>query len=569
MAEFIPEFEKIIKTGDIEGARDTLIKILSLNETDQQAVIERLALSPDDTAYDILSFLMNTMGPAHPLQPRLYQLAMDRAHINFKFALILLNHTDPDRPGPIAPLIRHILGKETHRDLIEDIFRAAGRLGTEFLIDDLAEFVFYGDPELRKAAVTALERIGTDKAVQRLEQIAQTDKCGQDILDSLAFLQGKKKTQPVPKAPKAPPKPRPAAKPKAAPAPKAKPETKPRPSLADMTPLEANTWRLASPSMEERFQALAYFRTRGDEVASALHDNLDNDEPDLLVNLLRLTACTIPHDSIGDLLTLAEQTNLDNLVRFSLYTALSHYPEFESTAPIVKAATDPVIYVGMGAIKALDRHCSDYIVAEIKKRIESGTKSGEALATTILDAGATHLIEALMTSDTFTYICSNYLHNSAPVSVIDTWIRLLEKRNRTATAKKFIRLKEERDKEHRPVIVVIHPSTTFLDVNARLIHNCGSTARTFTSPQEAFEFISEKKPAAIITDFVVEQMTVMTLAQEIRELYSAQEVPIIVSSLQRHMDRIQLSALFEKSGINGFWEFPAKPSQIKSLLTAK
>ncbi|HKL82253.1 MAG TPA: HEAT repeat domain-containing protein [Desulfobacter sp.] len=154
-------------------------------------MIEQLALAPDNVAYDILFFLMNTMGPTHPLRPRLYQLTMDRAHINFKFSMILINHTNPERSGPITHLIKYILSKETDKDLLKDIFRAAGRLGMAFLVDDLAEFVFYDDPELRKEAITAMERIGTNKAVQRLEQIAQTDKCDSDVLDALAFLKGR------------------------------------------------------------------------------------------------------------------------------------------------------------------------------------------------------------------------------------------------------------------------------------------------------------------------------------------------------------------------------------------
>ncbi|MBP8830075.1 MAG: hypothetical protein KBG98_10545, partial [Desulfobacter sp.] len=60
MASFMSEFERIIKTGEINS--DTLSQILSLDQDQQQAMIERLAPAPDNVAYDILSFLMNTMG---------------------------------------------------------------------------------------------------------------------------------------------------------------------------------------------------------------------------------------------------------------------------------------------------------------------------------------------------------------------------------------------------------------------------------------------------------------------------------------------------------------------------
>ena len=559
MAPFSSEFEKIIQTGEINS--DTLSQILSLDEDQQQAIIEQLALAPDNVAYEILSLLMNTMGPTHPLRPRLYQLTMDRAHINFKFSMILINHTNPDRPGPITQLIRHILSKETDKDLLMDIFRAAGRLGMEFLVDDLAEFIFYDDPQLRKEAVTAMERIGTNKAVQRLDQIAQTDKCAPDILDALAFLRGKRKTP-------SGPQPREKAKPSQLPKPSRQPKPAKQPP-ACQAPEDPNVRLLVSPKIEDRLKAFEYFGDKGPEVAHALHDNLENQTPDLLVNLLRLVARTIPQESLGDLLTLTEEKNLKNSVRFSLYTALSHYPVLESTAPIVKAVTDPVMFVSMSAIRALDKHCSDYVIAEIRKKIESGTKAGETVATTILDTCAPRLIEALMASDTFSYISSNYLDSFAPVRTIDTWISILEKRKQTSTAKKFARIRENRSRTDRPVVVVIHPSAPYLDVYSRLIHRCGFCARTFFGPQEAFEFIVSKKPVAIITDFFVRQMRVNDLAREIREIYPATQVPLMVSSLQRHLDKSNLTSMFQACGINGFWKFPAKPSQLEAMAGEK
>lgn len=559
MASFISEFEKIIKTGKMHS--DTLLQILNLDEDEQHAVVEQLALAPDDIAYDILSFLMNTMGPTHPLRSRLYQLTMDRAHVNFKFALILINHTSPDRPGPIIHLIKHILSKETDKTLIKDIFRAAGRLGLEFLIDDLAEFVFYDDPELRKEAVTAMERIGTSTAIERLEQIEQTDKCGPDILETLAFLKSKRKATPEHQSRE---KIKPAKRPQPY-SPQQQTVSKPPCQL----PEDPNLRLLVSPKIEDRLKAFEYFGDKGHEVADALHDNLENQTPDLMENLLRLIARTIPQESLGDLLTLTERTDLNNSIRFSLYTALSHYPELESTAPVVKAVTDPAIFVSMAAIRALDTHCSDYVVAEIRKKIESGTKAGEMLATTILDTCVPQLIEALMPSDTFSYISSNYLESSAPAKVIDTWVNLLEKRNRTSTAKKFARIRDKRSQTDRPAFIVIHQSPSYLDVFSRLIHGCGFCARTFLGSQEAFEFIVSEKPIGIITDFFVRQMRVNDLAREIREFYSEQEVPIMVSSIQSHLDQSHLSSMFQACGINGFWGFPPKPSQIKSLAGGK
>lgn len=559
MASFISEIERIIKTGQINS--ETLLPILNLDESRQQAVIEQLALAPDDVAYDILSFLMNTMGPGHPLRPRLYQLTMDRAHLNFKFSIILINHANPDHPGPMTHLIKHILKKETDKDIIKSIFRAAGRLGMEFLIDDLVEFIFYDDLELRKEAVRAMERIGTDKALQRLEQIAQTDKCDSDILDSLSFLKEKRKesfsaqSREKERPSELPQLPR-----------QAKP---PEPGPSYQLPEDPNVRMLASPNIEDRLKAFEYFSDKSVEVADALHDNIDTQVPDLLENILILVGRTIPQESLGDLLTLTEQSDLENTTRFCLYTALSHYPELESTATIVKAVSDPAFFVSMAAVRALDKHCSDYVIAEIRKKIESGTKTGETVATTILDTCASRLMEALMDSDTFSYITSNYLESSAQIRTIDTWINILEKRKRIATAHKFARIRYNKSRAALPAIVVIHPSPSYTDIFSRLIHGCGFCAHTFSGAQEAFEFVVNEKPAGVITDFFVRQMRVTDLAREIRELYPGEEVPIMVSSLQRHLDKSNLSSMLQAYGINEFWAFPPKHSQIKSLVGKK
>ncbi|MCG8689197.1 MAG: hypothetical protein MI892_30275 [Desulfobacterales bacterium] len=542
MAEFIPELKQLIKKNQAEATKEKLSGILDRPEEDQEAVIELLALASDKTALDLLSFLMDTIDEKHPVHARLYQLTSDRAHLNFEFVLLLLRHAGPDRLNQLTPLLKHILTRETKGTLLTQILRTVGILRMESLVDELAEFVFYDDQALRMEAVRALERIGTIKAVERLEQIAATRKCDQDILDALDVLRMGLPNQDSPAQPKEPEKEEP-----------------------QEAPLAVNIDMLAAPRIEDRFKAFEYFSDNADQVAEALHTNMETKEPDLMVNLLRLAARTIPQDSLGDLLTLADRKGLESAVRFSVYTALAHFPELESTAQIVSAATDPAMYIRMAAVKVLDRHCSDYIIAEIKNKIESGTKTGEALGLTILDAKAERLIDALMNSDAFSFISSNYLERNAPVQVIDAYMNVLKKRNRNSTLRKYARVRQEREDTDRPVFVVIHPSTTFLDVYAKLIHGCGYEAHTFSGPQEAFEFIVSQKPAAIICDFFVRQMSALELAAEIRGLYTSEDVPIIISSLQKNFDKTSLEKDFEKAAINGFWEFPAKPSQIKSV----
>ena len=281
---------------------------------------------------------------------------------------------------------------------------------------------------------------------------------------------------------------------------------------------------------------------------------------------MSLTARTIPRKAIACLYALISRKQLDSQIRFAVYNALESFPELESAAGMIKGISDPSMYVRTAAIRALERHCSDYIVAEIKNKIESGTKVGEMLVHTILDTQAVCLIEALMSSDTFSYITSNYLEKIAPVQVIEAYISVLEKRNLKSTAKKFIRLRDQRANLKQDVFILVSSSRSFLDVYAKLIDTCGYETRTFVDTQEAFESIMVEKPAAIVCDLFLNHMTGMGFASEVREMYSPQELPIIISSLQKELSRPELDAEMEKSKVNIYCDFPARPNQIKSWL---
>ncbi|MCG8637284.1 MAG: hypothetical protein MI863_25865 [Desulfobacterales bacterium] len=569
MGDFIPDLKHLVKTARFQEAKEALNSLSRRPDAEQEAAIEVLALASDKAALELLSFLMETTPPDHPLRQRIFQLTTDRAHINYAFAGILLVHSTPDQIRQLTPLLKHILSKETKGELLNRILRVVGKLKLESLIDDVAEFIFYDDAALKQESVKALERMATPMALQRLKQVAATDKCDLDVLDAIDMLEERLQPDEAP-VPAGEPSPQKEIPPEPEPAGVSTETTEDQPDPEEkQDAMTTHLKLLGADNLQDRHEAFLYFSDQGDRVADALRASIDSPDTDLMVNLLRLAARTIPQKAVGDLLTIAGRKDLEKSLKFSVYTALSHLPELESAASIVTAVTDPVMYVRMAAINALDRHCSDFVIAEIKKRIESGTKVGETLGISILDAGATRLIDALMDSDTFSYITSNYLERGAPLHVIDAYISVLEKRKRVSTVKKYSRIRLEQAETDQPFFVVIHPNTPFLNVYAKLIHGCGFNVRTFTGPQEAFESIVFEKPAAIICDLFVRQLTAIDLAREIRELYPKEEVPIIVSSLQKDLDKTTLETQFEAAGINGFYDFPAKPNQIKTWATAQ
>ena len=82
-------------------------------------VLQILALAPDKIALELLSFLTIKEQKDPDLYNRLIQLIIDRAHLNFNFALLLLKNTDSPTIKKVAPLLRHILSNETDKEMLE------------------------------------------------------------------------------------------------------------------------------------------------------------------------------------------------------------------------------------------------------------------------------------------------------------------------------------------------------------------------------------------------------------------------------------------------------------------
>ncbi len=558
MEKNLAELEKLIKNSNIKAAAESIGRLMTGPEDDKQRVMEMLALTPDKTALDLLDFLFeeNVLAPgtAEPL----FQLVIDRAHLHFPFVLILLRHGGRQRALAAVSLLRHVMGRETNTGILAEIIKTAGLNKLDKLTDDIAEFIFYDDPKLKSCAVQALERIGTERALDRLEKIAETSKCDQDVLDAVHLLKTNAQQGPLSITPEEP-EPEPPAQ--AEPAGETPPDAA-QPSFEDQLEL------LSSSDVAQRYQAFNYFSMRSEDVARALSECLDTDNEDLMISLLWLVTVSIPNDAIQDLFSIISNGPVDNRIKFCVYSALEAYPRLDSAAILTKGITEPAAYVRVAVVKALEKHCSDYVVAEIRQKIESGTKSGEELVRTILDVRAERLIQALLKSDTFSYIASNYLENKASPAALDTYIRILEDRNLKSTVKRFQKIRDDKAFGPKPLVMVVCPAQPYLEVYGRRIHTCGFEAVLHTGTQEAFEDLMNRKPSALICCVMLNNMSCIDFVKEARQVYGPDELPIIVSSLLKDFCVGKNQEKAKNAGITAVVEFPANPAQIKSWVKA-
>lgn len=540
MEDYVPQLKNSIKSGKLDTAKTLLKQLSTRHDAEKQEILQLLALTPDKAAYELLAFLSHRDNQDPGIASRIIQLIIDRAHLNYGFILILFDNAPKSTLVSTVPLLRHILSKETDKDLLNRIIRAAGKAQIEHLTSDIAEFIFYDDTLLKQEAVKALERIGTTDACEKLILASKTEKCDQNILDTIDVL---KAQQPETG--------------------KTAGETVREKSHAEVVP-GINLQQITSDDLKQRFEAIMEFSKNGNLVAEMFTTHMDSENHDLVINLMHIISRTIPRQVVNDLFSIIADKNVETSIKFSAYNALAAFPELESAASVIQGASDSSMFVRMAAVKALDKNLSDFVCAEIRNKIESGSKKGEMIAQTILDADARHLIEKLMISDTFSYMASNYLARTAPITVLDNFIHILEKRNLKSTARKYKDMKARRSGQSEKEFIVISTSETVLNVYTKLIYSCDFTARTFLREQEAFEAIVARQPDVIICDLFLNDMTALEFAKEIRGLYSSEQMPVIISMMQKNFDAEKLQKDMDESGITTICEFPPKALQIKS-----
>ncbi|MBF0205135.1 MAG: response regulator, partial [Desulfamplus sp.] len=314
---------------------------------------------------------------------------------------------------------------------------------------------------------------------------------------------------------------------------------------------------LGSNSIEERFEALNYFLKHGSDYLKELIVSLKSQNHDILLNTLRILSNTASEEILPDIYSFLNRKNSEASLEHQAFEALYSFDKFSFTELMMSAVEKPAIHVRISAIKALNKNYNDPVYAKIKNRIETGREQGEALVHTIIDAHADKLINYLMISDTFAEMASNYLIKDGTPSALNNYLNILISRGLKSTANK-IAFKADMDKKlnDRFKAMVISASDTVQKIYEKLLFKNGYISIEFKNPEDAFEFISTDKPDLIVSDLFLMDMTALDFAKEIREFYSGNELPFLISTQQKDFLDINLTDKYADREISGIFKFP-------------
>ncbi len=536
----ISQLQTWIKKGRLDKAGTALQDFPRFSEKERQQVREILALAPNDTALLLLEALLTNPAIAEEDRDALFQLIIDRAHIHSAFVLLLLYHAPFILINRSVPLIRHILNQETDPDILGKIIRITGEKKINALTDEVTEYLFYGESTLKSLAIQALVRMSSPESLKRLAQVSGTSKCDEEILEAIDDLEIK-----IPAISR---------------------EVDKLNIEKDFSQKDEKFLKdLASGHPHKQFQAFRYFAQSGEKVFQAVSRLDETCDLSLRITLLRLVAMTIPQKAIRLLLDILVKEKPKAALKFIVYNALQAYPHILGSPALIKGATDSVSHVRIAALKMFNKHCTDFIIAEFKRQIESGTKTGEDLARAIVDSRAEKLINKLIGYDSFSYIAFLHIETNASILVMDTFIQALEKRGMKSSVRRCEILRQKRLEKKLPRIMVVNPSPACLDAFSAKISPAGYETMLFRSTQEAFEKLMEEKPAALVTGIFLGDMHCIDFIKEVRTLYPKDQLPVIVSSIMPiDIDTWEKTA--GPTGITAWYNFPPKVSDIASWI---
>ncbi|HEY5297722.1 MAG TPA: response regulator [Verrucomicrobiae bacterium] len=115
------------------------------------------------------------------------------------------------------------------------------------------------------------------------------------------------------------------------------------------------------------------------------------------------------------------------------------------------------------------------------------------------------------------------------------------------------------DGEHSATIFVVDDEPMLLDLAAAILQPLGYDVRTFRDPKLALTELAAAKPAVLVTDYAMGEMTGMDLVRESKQINPAQKIILLSGTVN---EQIYADASAKPD------HFLAKPYQVKDFIEA-
>ena len=533
---FIEELKFDIKTNDLIKARLVIAHLPEMNENIQKETLTCLTSAKDGFAIPLIVSLLATHPDFVNQYPVLKELIYSKILINPDLlSKLLLKETKPEyrivlmeiagemRLEQATSTLMEVINSEQNEKVLKSAIVALGMVGAVSATSAISEYLYSNNVELTIAAINALGQLSSPTAIQRLFEKLGADP-DLDIMILDVFFNSQ-----MPEA------------------------------------LEKLNETLSAHWAHTRNAGKRFLVQIGTKATPVLLKNLHYDDPDLLIHTLNVLGDIGDESAIPAIRKLLLKDPKDANVRFAAYEALGRLPVAKGAVALAAGLSDSVENVRAAAASAINHNYNPVLAAGLKNLVRDEGPESEQICKTIITAQCDTIFLDLIEEDRFATMAVGFLSHHAHPDIKSHHIHLLLENGHTALADKLTSTKAAVPTGAAALhIFAVDDSKMILNIYRSALHDLGYEPELFEFPADALKAVKNNRPAVILTDLNMPEISGIDLTREIRKVFDKEILPIIMVTTQNEANDNE--AAFD-AGVNGIIYKPFTADTLAKALS--
>ncbi len=525
----IEEIQANIQTGDMLKARLVLDHLGELDKKSQNRLLYELSRGDMAFTVPLLNYLLTVYHDLAVNLPiiretlishliaypeLLVKVLADKSIVD---KTVLIETAGELKLEEATPALINLLAEADNNVTIKLIIDTLGLIADPESVNTLTDYLYAADRELIIAAILALGQVGTNTAMHRLAERMGTDnELDLIILSIFADVQ-------------------------------------------DQVSLEKLNDTLRSHYAHMRIYAKDELVRIGIKAVPVLIENLKDGDSDLLIHTLNVLGEIGDDSAIMPIRALLNTVPRNANVRFAAYEALALLPLRKGAYTLAAGLTDKEDHVCTAAARAIDRNFNEVLAAGIKNMIRAQSDESRHIVKIIVNAQVDNIFLSLAHEDFFQALALIYLPH-AHRDIKDHYFALLKQEGLDDFAARISG--DEGESGARVKVCAVDDSRMILNIYKATLHELGFDPVLFEFPAGALEWLAKEKPALVLTDLNMPEISGIELTKRIRTLYPVEELPVIMVTTQSDVQDHEAATA---AGVN---DILIKPFNAESLRAA-
>ena len=549
--DFINELIFCIKQEDVVKAK-ALLQFASDSDVSvavQQQALAELAKGPEKVVYPLLEYLTKIDISNPDIQESLYDLILDKAFGNARLVIEYITNNEKKTRllfiracGDLllqdaAPVLQRMLTEEKDKDIIAEVIKTLGKFRGTDNLPLFARMASLPDKSLAQAAIYAISETGGNDAVDLLiGLIGEDEENNKLIVESLAEIQ-------------------------------------------DIYALNKLTTLLSSERTNVRDTAIDHLIQMGYKATPILTQAFQNAEADYLVHLVTTLGYIGDPAAVNPIIDIVNTMPEDPNIRQAAYEAMERIPSAKTAICLVQGLQDTVETVRMSAARAIDKNLSKALVAGLKNVVREGSQDSKNAVGSLIDAEAASIFNFLVGEESFIALAEEHVTAKADPQTRESFLKQMGSLGQKEFAQRVAEKVPAASAGSKSAVAgsgiqvfVVDDSKMMLKLYLNKLTALGYSAQTFERPEDAIPRIIKEKPALVITDLNMPNISGLELTREVRQKHNRNDLPILMITTQSDFIpekeggvRVD-DAILKKSGINQVLHKPFTDEAFKKAV---